>query len=256
MDSGFFTSAAGMLDGFNVENNIADNLANIQTPGYKERVPVLESFSRMLYNSQQDTGMWPAQAATPLGNLGVAPQITSYGLNLAQGNPKYTGSPLDMMIVGNAFFRVQAGNRILLTRDGGFHRSAQGFLETPEGYAVLGSDGRPIKAPPGTLEVTRYGDVMVNGSRVGLLGLARVPVGRPLTEVGGGYYLGTGQTVAPRSPAVGILQGYLETSNVDMATQMTAMMSAQRAYQANAKMLQMQDDTMSLAVNDLGKVNA
>lgn len=255
MDSGFFTSAVGMLDGFNVENDISNNLANLQTPGFKERVPVLDNFSKVLYNSQEQVGMWPGQTVTEVGRFGTAPLINSYGLNLAQGNPKYTGSPLDLMLVGNGFFTVRDGSRTLLTRNGSFHRSAAGLLVTHEGYTVLDQGGQPVKVPPGNLEVNRYGELLVHGKRVGLLGLASVPVGKPLTEAGAGYYLGPGRAVAPLTSSVGVLQGYLETSNVDMATQMSAMLSAQRAYQANSSMLQMQDNTMSLAVNDLGKVS-
>ncbi len=256
MDSGFFTSAIGMLDGFNVENNISDNLANLQTPGFKERTPVLSDFSKDLYNSQLALGVWPQQAAFQVGTLGQAPQIASYGLNLAQGNPKYTGSPLDIMLVGNAFFRVRNGGATLLTRNGSLHRDAAGHLMTPDGYSVLGTNGQPLVVPSGTLEVSRDGVLRVDGKQVGQLALAQVPVGRPLAEAGGGYFAGPGQAVSPRAQGIGVLQGYLETSNVDMASQMSQMLSAQRAYQADSQMLQMQDSSMSLAVNDLGKLNA
>lgn len=262
MDSGFYTSAVGMLDGFNVENNISDNLANMQTPGYKERTPVLEDFSRALYNSQQQLGVTLAGAepvglqATPIGRFGLAPTITSYGLNLAQGNPRYTGNPLDTMIVGNAFFSVRAGNGTLLTRNGSFHRSAAGVLETAEGYQVLGANGQPVKLPAGEFEINQNGEVLAQGKRVGRLALQSVQAGQPLNQVGAGYYRGPGRPVAPGTAQVGVLQGYLETSNVDMASQMSNMMAAQRAYQAGSRMLQMQDDTMSLTVNDLGKVGS
>lgn len=257
MDAGFYTSAVGMLDGFNVESNISDNLANMETPGYKERTPVLSDFSRVLYNSQQALGVAPVaqeMVATPIGRYGLAPTITSYGLNLAQGNPKYTGNPLDLMIVGNGFFSVRAGNGTLLTRNGSFHRTAAGILQTADGYPVLGSNGQPLKVPSGTLEVNQNGEILSQGKRVGRLALASVPTGRPLDQVGAGYYRGPSQRVAAGAQ-VGVLQGYLEMSNVDMATQMSSMMAAQRAYQEGSRMLQMQDDTMSLAVSDLGKVS-
>lgn len=244
-----------MLDGFNVESNISNNLANLNTPGFKERTPVLEDFSKVLYNSQLGDGLMPSPVAATIGPLAQAPSITSYGLNLAQGNPKYTGSPLDLMLVGNAFFSVRSGNKVLLTRDGSFHRTATGTLVTSEGYNVLGAGGQPLKVPSGTLEVNRWGELFVNGKQVGRLALASVPVGRPLSEAGGGYFVGPGRALPRFARGVGVLQGYVESSNVDMSNQMSSMMAAQRAYQANSKMLQMQDDTMSLAVNDLGKVN-
>ena len=253
MDSGYYTAAIGMLDNFNVENNISDNLANMQTPGFKERSAVLGDFSQVLYNTQ---GVAGAQESAAIGRFGTSPQVQDYGMNLAQGNPKYTGSPLDLMIVGNGFFSVRAGNRTLLTRNGSFHRSNAGILVTGEGYPVLDKANRPLKIPTGTLEINKGGELRVNGKLVGRLGLSSVPVGQPLTQAGGGYFVGPGRPLtAQQSQSTGVLQGYLESSNVDMSTQMSAMMSAQRAYQADSRLLQMQDDTMSLAVNDLGKVN-
>src|SRR5581483_2456917 len=129
MDSGYYTAAIGMLDNFNVENNISDNLANMQTPGFKERSAVLGDFSQVLYNTQ---GVAGTQESAAIGRFGTSPQVQDYGMNLAQGNPKYTGSPLDLMIVGNGFFSVHAGNRTLLTRNGSFHRSNAGVLVTGE----------------------------------------------------------------------------------------------------------------------------
>lgn len=264
MDSGLSTAALGMLAEFNGEENISNNLANLQTPGYKERSAVQQDFTQVLVNTQQGAEVDLAMDGFPtpgtltqdaVGRLGSAPQIKDYGLNLAQGNARYTGSPNDLMIVGNGFFTVRAGNQTLLTRNGSFHRSAQGALLTAEGYPVLDQGGHPIKVPNGALEVGQDGTLTVNGVRHGRIGLATVPQGQPLTENGNGYYTGPGRAVTGRGNSVGILQGYLESSNVDLATQMSAMLSAQRSYQADSQMLQAADSTMGLAVNDLGKVN-
>ena len=255
MDSGLYTSALGMLDEFNVEDSISSNLANQQTPGYKERSAVQGTFANLLYDSQ-DSATPAAANGAPIGRFGQAPQVDKYGLNLAQGTPRYTGSPLDFMVVGNGFFRVRAGNQTLLTRNGSFHRSAQGTLETPEGYAVLGANGRPLRVPRGTINVDEGGTIAVDGKNVGRLALARMPAGQSTAEAGGGYFRGPGQTVAAKAGGVGVLHGYLESSNVDLATQMSAMLSAQRSYQSDSQMMQIEDSTMGLTVNDLGKVSS
>ncbi len=252
MDTGIYNSAYGMMAEFNTENTISDNLANLQTPGYKEHSSVLQNFSTALYNSQTGAG---AQASGAIGNFGYAPTVRDVGMNLAQGAPKYTGSPMDFMVVGNGLFRVRAGNQVLLTRNGNFHQAANGQLQTVEGYPVLDAGGQPITVPQGTATIDQGGNLKVNGKQVARLGLAGVAAGRPLTDVGNGYLSGASTLLAPGAANTAVVQGYLETSNVDMTTQTTAMLSAQRAYQADAQMLQMQDDTMSLAVSDLGKVN-
>src|SRR5579875_1991940 len=162
MDSGLSTAALGMLAEFNGEENISNNLANLQTPGYKERSAVQQDFTQVLVNTQQGAEVDLAMAGFPapgtlsqdaVGRLRSAPQIQDYGLNLAQGNAQYTGSPNDLMIVGNGFFTVRSGNQTLLTRNGSFHRSAQGALLTAEGYPVLDQNGHPIKVPNGALAV-------------------------------------------------------------------------------------------------------
>jgi flagellar basal-body rod protein FlgF len=251
VDTGIYNSAYAMMAEYNTENTISDNLANLQTPGYKERSTILQDFSTALYNS---TGGANGQSSAAIGNFGYAPTVRSIGMNQAQGAPKYTGSPLDFMVVGNGLFRVQAGNQTLLTRNGNFHQAANGQLQTSDGYAVLNAAGQPITVPQGTITVGQGGALSVNGKQVDRLGLAAVATGQPLTEIGNGYLSGPSTAVAAGAANTAVVQGYLETSNVDMTTQTTNMLSAQRAYQADAQMLQMQDNTMGMAVSDLGKV--
>jgi len=121
---------------------------------------------------------------------------------------------------------------------------------TAEGYPVLGQAGRPLKVPSGTLEIDKSGELRVDGRRVGRLALATVPQGQPLTETGNGYYRGPGQPLTGRaSTDVGVLQGYLESSNVDLSTQMSSMLSAQRAYQANTRVVTTVDEISQETIN-------
>jgi flagellar basal-body rod protein FlgG len=107
--------------------------------------------------------------------------------------------------------------------------------------------------PEGTIQVSEDGAIAVEGRAVGRLAFARVPTGQPLPTADSGYFRGPGQPVAAGRGTLVVAQGYLETSNVDLATETTRMLAAQRSYQANARLMQMQDDTLGLAVNDLGK---
>lgn len=254
MESGFYTSAVGMLAQFNIEDNISNNLANLQTPGFKGRVATVQDFSQTLLSSQQSFGPINQTVSTPIGQFGLPPSIQSYGMDLSQGAPRHTGAPLNAMIAGNGFFTVQNGNQTLLTRNGTFHRSATGQLLTAEGYAVLGAAGTPITLPQGTVTIGRQGVIQVDGKVVDRLGMAQVPVGTPLQDAGAGYFSGQSTPVPANAPGVAVLQGYLEGSNVDMTTQTSSLLAAQRAYQADSQMLQIEDTTMGLAVNDLGKV--
>ena len=255
MDTGVYTSANAMLAQFNIENEIADNLANLQTPGFKARQGVLQDFSSVLAGTASGYGEPVNLQATPVGYAGEAPTVRDYGLDLSMGAPRHTGSPLDAMIDGNGFFTVQSAGQTLLTRDGNFQRAADGYLTTDQGYRVLDSHGKPITVPQGNLTIGRNGQLSVDGKPGVTLGLAQVPTGQPLSEVGGGYYVGPGTAVQAGTQGLAVLQGYLEGSNVDMTAQSTAMISAQRAYEAASKMLQIEDATVGLAVTDFGKVS-
>ena len=256
MDTGVYTAASAMLAQFNIENNISDNLANMNTPGYKAQQGVLQDFSQVLAGTTNAYGEPVSSQASLVGNTGQAPTVRDYGLDLSMGAPKHTGSSLDLMVAGNAFFKVKSGTQTLLTRNGNFQRSATGDLITNNGYQVLDSNGKVIKVPQGNLTIDRNGQLSVNGKPGVTIGLAQVATGQPLAEVGGGYYVGPGTAVKAGTQGIAVLQGYLEGSNVDMTAQTTAMMSAQRAYEAASKMLQIEDATVGLAVNDFGKVNA
>lgn len=256
MDTGVYTAANAMLAQFNIENNIADNLANMETPGYKTHQAVLQEFSSVLAGTNTSYDQPVSFQTLNVGNVGQAPTVRDYGLDLSMGSPRHTGSPLDAMIDGNGFFTVQSGGQVLLTRNGNFQRSATGDLVTGQGYPVLDANGKPIVVPEGSLTINRNGQLSVNGKAGVTLGLAQVPTGQPLSEVGGGYYVGPGTKVQAGAQGVAVLQGYLEGSNVDMTAQTTAMISAQRAYEAASKMLQIEDSAVGLVVTDFGKVNS
>jgi len=254
MDAGFYTAAAGMQLEFNLENVLADNLANMQTTGYKDRSLVQEAFQQQLTKLTNVAGT-NGTTQSLVGTVGEAPVVRDYGVDLTIGAPRYTGQSLDTMIAGDGFFTVKNGNQTLLTRNGNFYRSAAGQLVTKEGYQVLDSTGKPIAVPAGTLTFERNGGLAVNGVASNVsLGLARLPAGQPVTRVGTSYYVGPGTKLAPGTAGVAVMQGYLEGSNVDLATQTTDMMAAQRTYQADSHMLQVEDEATGLAVTDLGKV--
>ena len=254
MDSGFYTSAVGMLNQFNVEDSISNNLANMQTPGFKGRVASVEDFSQTLLSSQNAYGATVQNVQTPIGKIALPPVIQSYGLDLSQGAPRYTGVPLNMMVAGNGFFTVQNGTQTVLTRDGSFHRSATGALLTAAGYPVLNAAGTPITLPQGTVNISREGVIQVDGKVIDRVGLAQVPAGSPLQDLGSGYFSGQSTPVPANPTGIAVMQGYLEGSNVDVSAQTSALLAAQRSYQANSQMLQIEDTTLGLAVNDLGKV--
>lgn len=207
---------------------IADNLANLNTPGFKRSTAVGEEFGTALLHRLENTPSGP-DGSPAVGPLGLGSVLAEAAVDMAQGELVATGMPLDvaLLVPGQFVYMGPAGPGY--TRSGAFHRDASGQLVTADGYPVL-VNGAPVGAGAGTLRVEEDGTVVADGVAVGRLDI-----------VGG-----TGE--------VRLAVGSLERANVDLAQEMTNLITALRSYQANQRALQWQDQTLSLAANEIGKV--
>ena len=260
MDSSLRTSASGMAAQQRMIDVIANNLANVNTNGFKRsRV----SFEDLLYETLQGP-----RAATEQGAESVGPVQVGKGVRIgailrlhSQGAPESTQRPLDVAIEGDGFFQVRRPDgTTAYTRDGSFTLSDSGTLVTSGGHAVLPSITVPEDAnsitigPDGTVSVIAAG----NSSPVelGRIELARFVNSCGLLSIGENQYTETpasGQpmTGSPQEDGFGrVLQGSLETSNVEIVQEMTDMIAAQRAYEINAKAITASTE-MATAANAL-----
>jgi flagellar basal-body rod protein FlgF len=206
-------------------DTIANNIANINTDGYQRQVAVGTSFGDMLLYRLGDHNPDGAPVG-PLGN-GVAAEVVT----ATQPAPlRPSESPLDVALLGPGEFTYQLPDGQLgYTRLGSFRRDAGGQLVTRDGYPVL-VNGRPVGAGAQTLEIQEDGTVLVDGQEAGRL------------DIRGGQ--GTRLKV-----------GALEASTVDLAQEMTDLITALRSYQINQRALQIQDQTLGKAVNELAKLS-
>ena len=250
MIRGIYTAAAGLATAQLRLGIASNNIANASTPGYKQdRLPDEVGRSIDLQRYAVDP------QGRPIGTLTLGPQVGLSQLDLAPGPVQQTSNPLDLAIAGSGFFAVKAADGITrYTRDGGFHADADGSLRARDGSAVLDANGQPIQLPPGAdISVGADGAVTANASAVAQLQLVDFPAGQQLSKVGNGMFTApNGATPQPAS-GVQLYQGYLEGSNVDMTESMVSTMALVRAYEANQKLLQMQDETLRSAVNEVGK---
>ncbi|MER3406172.1 MAG: flagellar biosynthesis protein FlgG, partial [Chloroflexota bacterium] len=152
-------------------------------------------------------------------------------------------------------FAVQTLEGERYTRTGNFAVDGNGLLRTATGDLVLGEQG-PIQAGTDDLSVGPDGTIFVNGNAVARLRLVEFDV-PALQKVGENYLVPRDPAVAPR-PATGtqVRQGYLESSNVDLSRTMVSLIEIQRAYELSARALQMQDQTLGQAINDVGRVGS
>jgi len=250
MIRGIYTAAAGLATATLRLGVVSNNMANASTPGYKQdRLPdeVGNALDLMKY-AVDDQGR-------PVGTITLGPKIGLSQLDLTPGPIQETTNPLDLAIAGTGFFAVQAADgSTRYTRDGGFHADVDGSLRARDGSAVLDTSGQVIQLPSGTdISVAADGTVAAGGDPVAQLQMVDFAAGQQLTKVGNGMF--TAPTGAQPQAATGVqlYQGYLEGSNTDMTESMVSTMNLVRAYEANQKMLQMQDSTLKQAVNDVGK---
>ena len=234
---------------------IANNLANMNTTGFKEQ---RAEFTDLLYQNIQTPGSQTSDQGTYAPNgiqLGAGVRTAAVYRVTTQGDLKSTGNPYDVAIQGAGFFRIQQSDGTdAYTRSGNFSLSPQGQLVTQDGLVVQPG----IAIPQNTISVTINAQGQVNATvagnttpqTVGQLELTRFPNEAGLNAVGNNLYLetqasGAPQAGVPASTGYGtIQQGFLETSNVNSVDEITALITAQRAYEMNSKVITAADQIL------------
>lgn len=235
-------------------DNIANNLANSGTNGYKRSHAVFEDL--MYQNLRQSGANTTDQTVLPTGlqvGLGVRPVATAR--IYSQGNLQQTSNNLDLAIKGDGFFQIQQPDgTTAYTRDGSFQLNANGQIVTNNGYTVLPGITIPSNAQSitigndGTVSVTLPGQVAPQ--QVGQLQLASFVNPAGLDPKGQNLFVetassGTPNAGAPNANGLGALQqGFVETSNVNVVEELVQMIQTQRAYELNSKAVQASDQML------------
>lgn len=242
--SGIFAINKSGMNGLqNNMDNIANNIANSDTVGYKSNDTTFQE----LVNNQTTTAEVNLTSGTKLGlNTGVA--VNGESINFVQGSLQQTGITNDFAIQGQGFFGTyNQDGELLLTRDGSFKRDNAGQLVNANGDKVAVDTTIPEENwPSGTLSVTSDGTINIvnngNSTSVGKLRIYLPQNNEDLVSAGNNNYTVTNNDRLQVMTNANIKQGYLEASTVDLASSMTDMIATQRAYQLNAKALQSTDD--------------
>ncbi len=249
-------AATGMLaQQLNVEV-IANNIANMTTTSFKRQRP---EFQDLLYQNLRRIGAASSDAGTivPSGiQIGTGVRAASIYRITTQGNAVSTGNALDLSIQGKGYFQVELPNgNLAYTRAGTFQLSPDGEIVTADGYIV--SPGVVVPADATDITINESGEVQVkldgqvDPQTVGQLELVNFPNEAGLEAIGDNLYLestssGTPGTGTPGTDGFGrLLQGFLETSNVDAVAEITALITAQRAYELNSKVVTAVDEMMN-----------
>lgn len=249
MIRGLYIAATGMVDQMTRLDTISNNLANVNTTGFKKDYNVTKAFSDVMLMAENYTS--PSQGERNIGTLNYGVWSGGIYTDLSQGGLQKTDNPFDLAIDGNGFFAVQNGSQVVYTRDGHFKRDQNGVLVTAEGLPVLGLKGKII-LPQGSVKVDESGSIYVDGNYIDRLRLVDINQSNVNTVVKIGNDLLIGSL--GNRPVGMIRQGYVEVSNVNPVEEMVNMIDVTRAYEANQKVITAMDDTLNKAVNDVGKI--
>jgi flagellar basal-body rod protein FlgG len=255
---GLYSSATGMRAQEMLIDNTANNLANVNTNGFKRS---MLDFADLVYTTQTAAGSEVATGQiTPTG-LQLGSGVRAVGTNkvFAQGTLTPTENALDVAIEGGGFFKVTLPNgEFRYTRDGAFRTNAQGQLVTGDGFLVDGNvtiaDGIDLNRVGIGIDGTVTGFAAGAGetaTNLGQIQLVRFPNPAGLSNEGGNLYAATpasGAEVAGIASTEGLgslRQGHLEGSNVAVVSELISLITAQRAYEINAKAIKAGDEMLS-----------
>jgi flagellar basal-body rod protein FlgG len=249
-------AATGMLAQQTNVETISNNLANMNTTGYKRR---RAEFQDLIYQNLRRVGSQSSDTGTVLpsgAQVGLGVRTSAIYRIAEQGNLQQTENRFDLAIRGNGYFQVQMpGGEIAYTRDGTFALSPEGVIVTSEGFVL--NPGITIPAAARDVTINASGEVLasidgqVAPQNVGQIQTAIFANEGGLEAMGENLFRATGasgqpQAAAPGQPGHGsVMQGFVETSNVNTVQEITSLITAQRAYEMNSRVITASDEMLN-----------
>ena len=283
MIRGWHTAASGMRAQQWRLDAVANNLANIDTNGFKRDVTSFRAFPELLLRRMGDDGVHripfgSADAAPIIGRLGTGVELNELFTNFEQGAPKETTSDFDFALDGRGFFAVSTPWGERYTRNGAFILGMEGYLTTHEGFQVLGENG-PIRVQANNFMVDVQGRIWVNAAYpdepgvmvsrernqwenpvlLDTLKIVEFELDRFLEKQGSSLWresdISGPAMIIDDNRRPRVLQGFVEGSNVDAVLEMVQMIEVNRAYEANQRVIQSHDEALGVLINQVARVN-
>jgi flagellar basal-body rod protein FlgF len=243
MDNASLVSLSSQLAAYRSMDVIANNLANVSTPGFKRESVQFEQYVLPVKPAEDQKG---SQSLTFVRDAGVVRDLTG-------GSIEQTSSPYDLAISGKGYFAVQTPGGERYTRNGHFGLNSEGIVVSSDGYPLLG-EGGPITVTVDDGDISFGADGSVTGKQGQLAKVRMVDFAdeRALSKEGACLYA-TAQSATPAANAV-LNQGMLESSNVQPVLEISRMIEVMRAYEATATLAKSADEMKRQAVQKLGTV--
>jgi flagellar basal-body rod protein FlgF len=246
MPYGLYISAEGaQAQGRRLET-IANNMANVDTAGFKRDLALFQA----RYAEEVSQGR-DYYGSGSINNVGGGVEQIGTRIDFSPGPLARTGMPQDMAIRGDGFFVVQHGKDKLLTRAGNFQFNATGGLITQDGDPVIGDDGAPIELDPELPWTLTADGGLQQGNDITYLALVKPPTPDDLAKVGGNLFQPLARTRPLEPEERQVVSGFLEKSGANPTTEMMGMIEASRAFEANVNLIRNQDQMLGSLVTRL-----
>jgi len=251
MPYGLYISAEGANAQSIRLDAISNNLANVETVGFKRELAIIQARSAEAISRGL---MMPGRGGPE--DLGGGVKVRETKTDFSEGPMKYTKEPSHLAIHGEGFFQVKKGDEKFLTRAGNFQVTARGELITPQGYAVLNDSGQPVALNPDEpkFEFSDSGELRQPGSSPQKLAIVKPESLDVLTKHGENLFrCPTAVQPIPDSQRQ-VAAGYLEASAVRPTLEMTSMIEASRIFEANVNMIKTQDQMLGSLISQVLRV--
>ena len=281
MIRGWFTGASGMRAQQWRLDAVANNLANVNTDGFKRQQAAFRAHPEMLMRRMKDDGVYlhpfgSADVAPIIGRLGTGVELNELFVSFEQGPLNETFNDFDLALDGRGFFAVSTPRGERYTRNGSFHRGMEGYLLTKEGFQVLGENG-PIRIQANNFRIDKEGRVWVNAdytddpfrlvSRdtntwanpviLDTLKIVEFEIDRYLRKQGSSLFRATeisGPAMIIENNRPAVIQGFIEAANVEPVREMVQMIEVNRAYEANQRVIQAHDSMLGVLINQVARM--
>jgi len=252
MERGFYTAASGLLSQQKSINIMSNNIANATTVGYKNQTAVSSTFGDHLL-SRLNAGN--AESSATVGSSTYMNITETEHTDFTQGNFESTGRAVDLAIQGNGFFLLKnSEGKEFLTRNGQFAIDAEGYLVLPGAGYVMNDGNDKIQLETTEFTVTKTGAIMIGSDEADKLYIAVPEDGEGLDHVANGVFANEKGYTQAEENTNAVLQGVVEKSNVDLAREMSSVISGQNHFQSCSQILKIFDRINEITANQIGKI--
>jgi flagellar basal-body rod protein FlgG len=254
MYTGLYAAVSGSLAHEKRLAILTNNLANVNTVGFKADRPVFQVeplpsvVGPLVMSETAPAVMMPLNRFQEHDSAQT--RLSAMYTNFTQGDLRTTGNPLDVALEGRGFFAVQTADGVAYTRQGTFSLNPEGVVVTAQGLPVLGDKG-PLRLPQGKIEIDATGQVRAGGTVVDRLRVVDWPQPYALEKRGDSLFRSVVPQPSETTANALVRQGAIETANVEPVRLLVSVIETSRAYEAYQRVIQAFNDTAGRAVNDI-----